>query len=108
MVDIRNVFSDNRVLSAADLSALLAFTACASRLVDRGVTFPHRRSDLIALLRVPILTVKGDVSRLRKQLRVFPGSVSGGVRTRWTVAAAGRLPRASSVSVAKPNRLRTS
>ena len=82
MVDIRNVFSDNRVLSAADLSALLAFTACASRLCDRGVTFPHRRSDLIALLRVPILTVKGDVSRLRKQLRVFPGSVSGGVRTR--------------------------
>jgi hypothetical protein len=72
MVDIRNVFSDNRVLSAADLSALLAFTACASRLCDRGVTFPHRRSDLLKAAESPTLTAKGDVSRWRKQVRVFP------------------------------------
>src|ERR1700730_440007 len=79
MVDIRNVFSDNRVLSAADLSALLAFTAYVSRLCDRAVTFPHHRSDLsYSLPRVPH-------SRQRAMFRVcecnsvfFPCSVSGG------------------------------
>src|SRR6476619_1299447 len=71
MVDIRNVFSDNRMLSAADSSVLLAFTACASRFCDCGVIFPHHRSDLLQNAGSPVLTVKGDVSRLRKQFRVF-------------------------------------